>query len=56
MSSNPDGAAGKPPDDEIVELSETFREQVRDLPDRLRKARLKAERRSFAPRRRELEE
>jgi hypothetical protein len=46
----------KPADDEIVELSETFKEQVRDLPDRLREASLKAERRSFAPRRRERED
>jgi hypothetical protein len=50
------GPVVAPSEDEIVELSEVFKDQVRDLPDRLREASLKAERRSFAPRRKELDE
>ncbi len=42
--------------DEIFELSETFKEQVRDLPQRLRVASRNAERRTFAPKRREPED
>lgn len=55
MSSDQGVTAPNRTEDEIVELSEVFREQVRELPDRIRHASFEAERRSFAPRRRALE-